>query len=281
MLGERKQMEPKKLNNKQVKEALLETLVYFDEICKRYDLKYTLDAGTLLGAVRHKGFIPWDDDIDVAMPYNDYKKLIHLSNEINKNGRFVIHGYSKKISNRERYIYPYLKLENNNTIANFKTNKDRGGAWVDIFPLNKVPIDKNSYLRLIKKLKVDYKLLFIANRKVKENKVKKSIRSLIYLDRNRMRDRMVKSIDRLEKLPSTNYLSETIGNCMCDTAEEVFRKKIPVKWFDNLINLEFESHRFCAISEYEKYLTMQYGDWKKLPPIEERVNSHEFDLYRK
>ncbi|PEG78734.1 LicD family protein, partial [Lactobacillus sp. UMNPBX17] len=81
-------METKKLNNKQVKEALLDTLVYFDKICKKYDLKYTLDAGTLLGAVRHHGFIPWDDDIDVAMPYKDYKKLISLSSEINKNNHF-------------------------------------------------------------------------------------------------------------------------------------------------------------------------------------------------
>ena len=101
-------METKKLNNKQVKEALLDTLVYFDKICKKYDLKYTLDAGTLLGAVRHHGFIPWDDDIDVAMPYKDYKKLISLSSEINKNNHFIIHGYSKEINDKENYIYPYL-----------------------------------------------------------------------------------------------------------------------------------------------------------------------------
>ena len=274
-------METKKLNNKQVKEALLDTLVYFDKICKKYDLKYTLDAGTLLGAVRHHGFIPWDDDIDVAMPYKDYKKLISLSSEINKNNRFIIHGYSKEINDKENYIYPYLKLEDNHTIADFKMNKDKGGAWVDIFPLNNVPANSKLYLKYIRKLRIYYRLLFIGNRRFKENKIKSGIRSLIYLDRNRMRDKMIKSIDKLDELPATNYLSETIGNCMCDTSKEVFRKKIPVEWFDNLAELEFEGHKFCAISEYEKYLTMQYGDWRKLPSLEDRVNSHAFDLFRK
>lgn len=274
-------METKKLNNKQVKEALLDTLVYFDKICKKYDLKYTLDAGTLLGAVRHHGFIPWDDDIDVAMPYTDYKKLISLSNEINKNNRFIIHGYSKEINDKENYIYPYLKLEDNHTIADFKMNKDQGGAWVDIFPLNNVPANSKLYLKYIRKLRIYYRLLFIGNRRFKENKIKSGIRSLIYLDRNRMRDKMIKSIDKLDELPATNYLSETIGNCMCDTSAEVFRKKIPIEWFDNLAKLEFEGYKFCAISEYEKYLTMQYGDWRKLPPLEDRVNSHSFDLFRK
>ncbi|MGE9986733.1 LicD family protein [Lactobacillus johnsonii] len=274
-------METKKLNNKQVKEALLDTLVYFDKICKKYDLKYTLDAGTLLGAVRHHGFIPWDDDIDVAMPYKDYKKLISLSSEINKNNRFIIHGYSKEINDKENYIYPYLKLEDNHTIADFKMNKDQGGAWVDIFPLNNVPANSKLYLKYIRKLRIYYRLLFIGNRRFKENKIKSGIRSLIYLDRNRMRDKMIKSIDKLDELPATNYLSETIGNCMCDTSTEVFRKKIPVEWFDNLAELEFEGYKFCAISEYEKYLTMQYGDWRKLPPLEDRVNGHSFDLFRK
>lgn len=274
-------METKKLNNKQVKEALLDTLVYFDKICKKYDLKYTLDAGTVLGAVRHHGFIPWDDDIDVAMPYKDYKKLISFSSEINKNNRFIIHGYSKEINDKENYIYPYLKLEDNHTIADFKMNKDQGGAWVDIFPLNNVPANSKLYLKYIRKLRIYYRLLFIGNRRFKENQIKSGIRSLIYLDRNRMRDKMIKYIDKLDELPATNYLSETIGNCMCDTSAEVFRKKIPVEWFDNLAKLEFEGYKFCAISEYEKYLTMQYGDWKKLPPLEDRVNSHSFDLFRK
>ncbi len=274
-------METKKLNNKQVKEALLDTLVYFDKICKKYDLKYTLDAGTLLGAVRHHGFIPWDDDIDVAMPYKDYKKLISFSSEINKNNRFIIHGYSKEINDKENYIYPYLKLEDNHTIADFKMNKDQGGAWVDIFPLNNVPANSKLYLKYIRKLRIYYRLLFIGNRRFKENQIKSGIRSLIYLDRNRMRDKMIKSIDKLDELPATNYLSETIGNCMCDTSAEVFRKKIPVEWFDNLAKLEFEGYKFCVISEYEKYLTMQYGDWRKLPPLEDRVNSHSFDLFRK
>ena len=68
---------------------------------------------------------------------------------------------------------------------------------------------------------------------------------------------------------------------MCDSTKEVFRKKIPIQWFENLTKVEFEGYKFSAISEYDKYLTMQYGDWKKLPPIEERINSHAFDLYRK
>ncbi len=271
----------KKLNDIEIKEALLETLVYFDQICRKYNLKYTLHAGSLLGAIRHKGFIPWDDDIDVAMPYVDYKKLISLGDEINKNGRFILHGYSEEKNNEENYIYPYLKLEDNTTVANFKFMKDSGGSWVDIFPINSVPVNQNKYIKYLKKVDLNLRLLFAGNRiKNQDSKLHKIFRSILYANRNSLRNNLVNKIEKLNTL-NTDVVSDTIGFSIGANYDKAAKKVFPRNWFNHYVDADFEGHKFKVIKNYDKYLTIEYGDWRKLPPVEERINKHGFDLYKK
>lgn len=123
----------KKLNDKETKQKLLNILEYFDFLCSENNLNYSLYGGTLLGAVRHKGFIPWDDDIDVAMPLKDYEKFLSLS-EI-KAGKYRLHDRNSEENNHENYYYPFAKLEDEDTIINFFKNRDKGGAFIDIFPI--------------------------------------------------------------------------------------------------------------------------------------------------
>lgn len=263
----------KKCTNKEIKDTLFDILVYFDKLCTNYNLKYTLDAGTLLGAARHKDFIPWDDDIDVAMPYEDYKKLVSLGDKINQlDTPYRLHGYSKKINNQEHYIYPFLKLENKNTIAKFYTAKDNGGAWIDIFPLNCVPEDKRVFEKYAKKMDLYHSLLGKGDTINQESTIKKIGRAIIRLGSSFYRNRMVEMLDELGQIHSDKISDTVWAN---DRLNDVF----PANFINNYIKMEFRGRKFWAVKEYDKYLTIQYGDWRKLPPKEQRMGHHEYDLF--
>lgn len=123
----------KKLHNK-----ILDTLVAVDAVCKKHNLRYYIIAGTLLGAVRHKGFIPWDDDLDIAMPRSDYDKLIAHSTEwLPKQYELIC------TENDPNYPLPFAKIQNaETTLIERKHMKYLGGIYIDVFPLDGVPQNK-------------------------------------------------------------------------------------------------------------------------------------------
>ena len=109
----------------EIKKIELDLLDEFDAFCEKHNLKYTLDSGTLIGAIRHKGFIPWDDDIDVAMPYPDYLKFIELFNKENQNLRGeALYGLA--------YGFHYAKLCDKRTVVKREHRKDSMlfGVWI-------------------------------------------------------------------------------------------------------------------------------------------------------
>jgi len=126
-------IDPKTLREAQL--IMLDMLVEFDKICQKYNLKYWLDSGTLLGAVRHQGFIPWDDDIDLSMPIEDYNKFIEIAeNELSSDIFF------QTTQTDNKFPFDYIKLRSNRAkIVEFH-EKDRDieyhqGVFVDIFPM--------------------------------------------------------------------------------------------------------------------------------------------------
>lgn len=264
----------KKLNLAQKKECILNILIYFDKICSTYSLNYTLDAGTLLGAARHKGFIPWDDDIDVAMPYEDYVKLIKLTPSINLNSRYVVRGFSKKEMKQDGYSYPFLKIEDTNTTAKFYKTCDNGGAWIDIFPLTDIPDSKILFKRYAIELIFLRKCLAASNTQYDKNVIKNAIRKVSRPFKGVFRDKMIAITKELGKC-STNQIADTVWG------DNRFHDIFPKTFFNNYIDLEFEGHKFKAISNYDDYLTIEYGDWRKLPPKNERKGHHFYDLFLK
>lgn len=262
----------KKLNDDQIKDRLFEILIFFDSFCKKNDLQYTLDAGTLLGAARHKDFIPWDDDIDVAMPFNDYKKLISLSKNIDPNGKFVMHGYSKKINNKENYIYPFLKLENSRTMAKISIAHDKGGAWIDIFPLNYVPDNQREFLKYVQKFNRLHDLIGIADAKKNENPLKASLRWVIRRGSNLYRNKMINLMYSLDTVKSSR-----VEDIVWATNRE--HDFFPAEILEEYTTLEFRGRKFKVVKDYDKYLTIEYGNWRKLPPKNERVSHHGYELF--
>lgn len=147
---------------KELFNVLLDLLSQFDKICRENDLEYSIFAGTLLGAIRHKGFIPWDDDIDIAMSRKDYNKLLQLSSD-----KIPVPYFLQTPTTDKGYHKGFARLRNSNTTeisyidAVFECNH---GAFIDIFPLDAVPDKSDEFLRQIKKLKKYVKLLHFAGR---------------------------------------------------------------------------------------------------------------------
>lgn len=134
---------------KQIWNIELELLFKLDEVCKKYNLRYWLDSGTLLGAIRHHGFIPWDDDIDLVMPRCDYDKLVKISKQ-----EFTEPYYFQIINNDPNYAGIHAKIRNTNTTAIFKSwlfTDVNQGIFIDIFPLDGVPGNESEKVALFEK----------------------------------------------------------------------------------------------------------------------------------
>ncbi|MEG2626285.1 MAG: LicD family protein, partial [Christensenella sp.] len=145
----------KKLSIDEMKQIELELMSELDRVCRENNLSYVLAYGSCLGAVRHKGFIPWDDDMDVAMPRADYERLIDSFDQLKSKPHYELVSYRNN-----KAIYPFVKLIDTTThvLENFADKRFSTGVWVDIFPLDKVdPSDgalfrRNKYLALMRSL---------------------------------------------------------------------------------------------------------------------------------
>ena len=250
---------------KKLQDTELDILCEIDRICIKNHIQYFIMYGTLLGAVRHKGFIPWDDDIDIAMPREDYIKFLNVVNNELKE-KYIL----DFITTNKDYYLSYPKIKNKNTVfqekssINYKGNK---GIWVDIFPFDNYTTDKKSILF---KLKYRFILLF------KAIMIKKTLK--LYLGRcdflykilssifnNKF---IVKLIERLSiNRNNSDYILHYDNNSEIQKTP-IFRKKdiFPLK------KIEFCGKKFYAPRDCDKILTQSYGsDYMKLPPVEKRV----------
>lgn len=249
---------------KKLKETELEILDEIVRICEKHDIKYFLFYGTLIGCVRHKGMIPWDDDIDICMTRNDYNKFIKIA-EIELNEKFIV----DSIKTNKQYYLPFIKIRNKYTCfdeqnLNNKKYKGNKGIWVDILPLD---YSKTNDSKLIKvKEWIAYRifsLMVIKNINYKNKYL--FLHYLLKIVPNRFLYFMYNSLivsekdkyDYLIPYASINNLKNGIYN-----KNDIFP----------LIKKEFEGKMYNVPNKYDKILTVIYGDYMKLPPIEERVD---------
>ena len=259
-----------KLNNNQLdhlRRVEFEMLVEIDRICRKYDIKYSLDGGTLLGAVRHKGFIPWDDDIDVIMLRNEYEKFYCVCKKELDKSRFFLQEYRTD----KHYLFGYEKIRRKNSIfkrVGQEHLKQYGGIFVDIFVADNVPDDpiaRNIHLFLCFLIR---KGLYSENgRKSEDSVFMKSIYELVsfiprnfwFATRNLIASICNKNKTELVRHMTHNYRKEC-------------RYGMPAVCFENYVDLEFEGKKFKAFRDYDLYLSTLYGDYMKLPPVEQRVS---------
>lgn len=261
----------KKLNLRETQLCLLNILKYTKKTLEKNDLNYSLAYGTLIGAARHKGFIPWDEDLDIIMPYNDYLKMLQLPEFNNPNFKYTVHyAGNTRLNNEKKYDFPFAKIEDNTTQCIFKMSDEGGGAFLDIFPLTPVPlVGSDKYARKMKSLERWLQYTLIYHDDALKSIAQKIINPLYRPIRNRIIKEAFKFVheDNYKELTNATW---GFGN---------FNETIPREWMNNYTTLEFEGEKFRALYNYDEWLTNIYGDWRKLPPMKDRVGHHFFDLY--
>jgi lipopolysaccharide cholinephosphotransferase len=258
----------KRIDLNELREIELDMLIDFDKYCNKNGLRYYLAYGTLLGAVRHKGFIPWDDDIDVVMPRPDYERLLHLYKTTPIDKRINIATYR----NNDSCICPFIKLQDLRTIGHEDDLKEtfKTRVWIDIFPMDGIPKDEVERKKHFKVLKALKQKISLCTRPFVfcKNPARLAKRLFIFLFYGFVDIKKVnKKIE--EKAMKYSYdESDYVGVMTFFSGEkEMMAKSI----FENPVCLEFEGHKFYAPREYDKYLTRMYGDYMTLPPIEKRI----------
>lgn len=222
--------------------ALLDIYRAFDDLCRRYGLLHYVAYGTLLGAVRHKGFIPWDDDFDVMMPRPDYEKLITLRKELPNYLQW------KSIETDERYGLLFGKIYEKRQDLILQVQKASGlaleqGLFIDVFPLDGLPTS--------------------------------SIGMQTWRVRRALRRRMCSRQHLQEWFKKWRYAdSRFVGFANCEYSD-VLRIRYPKETLGKPRRMEFDGIFVNAPIDPERILVLDYGDWQSLPPPEKRIPTHQ------
>ena len=251
----------------------LEILLYFKDFCDEHKLKFFLCGGSCIGAIRHKGFIPWDDDIDMFMPRNDYERLEELWNKYADTQKYSCCRSNKDIN----YKHPMTTIRDNNTtfIRDYQAGLDvNHGVRIDIIPYDGCPESKIKRL-----IQIGWAFVFhLFNREATSSTHFKYIGKIgeIILRIIKNKDTRYKiwkyAEGQMTKYPinkDTKYVTD-----LCSYFRFI-KIRYPKEYFDDIIYREFEGHQMPIPIGYDGYLKMAFGDYMELPPEEEREPKHE------
>lgn len=262
----------KKIDLDSIKKIELDILSYIDNICIENNLQYFLCGGTLLGAVRHKGFIPWDDDIDISMPRPDYDKFIELLEK--NNGKYRILSIKQ-----ENYYYNFAKVVDSDT-----TLSEHGclpienlGVYVDVFPLEGFPTDKVARKKHFNKLNMLRKRIerYSRGKSIIRKNLIKYIQS-VYLYHINKKTTLSELQKKYEELARKYNYDESVYVYATGGAykkKDIFIKEI----FSNGTDVIFENKKFNAPKDCDTYLGQLYGNYMQLPPIQNRISHHNYE----
>ena len=248
-----------------LKNILLEMLDKFLLICNEYNLSYTLLGGSVLGAVRHRGIIPWDDDIDIGMPRPDYDRLLSIADDVFGERYKLVSAYNDK-----DYLYTFAKLyDNETTLIEFKNLFYLGGIYIDIFPLDGIPSKMAKRVHRIMKIRYAATNLFLAKY---SSKYKKShyLKYLAYKIIFRTPNNALKICDKLSRKYPYAEQYDIVNYSGAWEEKEIS----DYSWFNPLIEYTFEGRKVWGPNNYDAYLTKLYGNYMIPPPLEKRKSHH-------
>jgi lipopolysaccharide cholinephosphotransferase len=266
---ERKELTQEQLRKMQLLEVGMAE--EFDRVCRKHNIMYSLDGGTLIGAVRHKGFIPWDDDMDICMLREEYEKFRKVADELNPDIC-----YFQDHENDPEYRWGFAKLRRTGTSfvrlgqehMNYKT-----GIAIDIFPLDDVPKSVIGQMFLDLYCYCLRKTLWSEAGK----KTSKGLKRIWFSLLSKIPSDFV--FDRIKKITrkSRNTTPNRVRVLMFPSIGKIYYKRplktrysIPKSWFTELDEYEFEGKKFWGTRDYDARLYHQYGDYMTLPPEDQR-----------
>ena len=259
---------PDYLTLDQIKQCELDILTTIDKICESYGLKLYLAGGTALGAVRHKGFIPWDDDIDVCLPRPDYEKL----NSLLKDSEILPPYYHAVSLENSTYNMPFMKVVDTRTSCSFDflEEGDANGLWIDILPVDGLPDDEKAIRKIYKKAGTLRRIAALGSAKTGAGKTKAKtlLKYVLVPAAKAIRSEFISN--EIRKIATANKyeLSKKVGIItwgLYGPAEAMEKSQ-----FEIPKEVSFEGHTFNVASCIDSYLHNLYGDYMKLPPEDKR-----------
>ena len=268
------EIEKKYLTKEERQACSLKLLKCFDAFCSSHSIRYSLSGGTLLGAIRHNGFIPWDDDIDVELPRPDYNRFVMDYKD--PQGRYKC--YAPEIGNSMITYARLCDMVDTGSIPYCPWCKENTGIYIDIFPVDALPDDYNEFAETSAKLHrlVFYDLYYSRGATVQITRdlgFKRIIRIL--------GKRLVYGRKDIEERLKT--ILDILGERDYSNAHHVGQVAYPMYWkgkffdkdiYDSYTRVKFEDSEFSAVSQYDLMLKGLYGDYMELPPVEKRVPAH-------
>ncbi len=240
-------------------------LDYVHQFCEEHGITYFLSSGSLLGAVRHGGYIPWDDDIDIYMPRTEYERLLR---EFKNNEQYRLLDPAKE----PHYYYTFAKVVDLRTrMIEKETEGYEIGVYMDIFPIDYVPDDLKEREHVFKRKRLLYKIrrCKISN----SNPLYSRIAYWCYKF-------LPVSVEQLNRMIRKLIVRKEPTQYVCNMTEAGLGAKhcFPAKDIASTVNIKFEDRIYKTMVGYKDYLSCTYGDYMKLPPVEQRV-THQFTAY--
>lgn len=278
-MSEAKELTPEQFRKMQLTE--LDMLVEFDRVCRKHNIKYVLFGGSLLGAIRHKGYIPWDDDADIGMLREDYNKFKKYANEMDAKVC-----YFQDHDTDSEYRWGYGKLRRTDTVyvrVGQEHLKCKTGIFVDVFPMDDVP--KSVIGQIIQDKKVFCLRKVLWSEVAKKNT--KGFMRLWYTMLSKIPVNMVfKAYDKYAQ--KSNNSTPNRVRCLSFPATGTLYKKNPISerysmpksWFLDRKEYLFEGKMFYSSRDYDTVLSYIYGDYMQLPPEDKRGQHSPFSIIK-
>ncbi len=252
---------------------LLKMFSWFHNFCVAHNLRYYCLGGTMLGAVRHQGFIPWDDDIDVGLPREDYEKLLELLGGKISDG-FYLESYKQ---GKKDFIYSYAKFYDTTTTLIENTRyKTKRGLYIDVFPLDGIGNTEKEAKINYQKIVPLLNLLSVKSCGIRKGRkwyknlsiiLARIIPDCILSEKN-----LIKKINHIcmqQSFDKCNYICNADGNWR---EKEIIKRDV----FGEPKLYEFNGLKVYGVYDYDSYLTHMYGKWRNFPPVDKRVTHHDY-----
>lgn len=265
----------KKINIVEQKKIMVEILAYFDKVCRQNNINYSLIGGSLIGAIRHQGIIPWDDDIDVILSRDNYLKIIEIL-EKDDDARFKI--LTK--NNTKDYFFPFPKLVDKRTYVVEHQNLEQiseYGIYIDIFSYNFMPNSQKERTKAVKKIKLYNSMMSRKKLNFKKEGIKQNF---LRFNKNMISkvigyDSIYKKLEKIYNKYSKNKSDYVVSNWpIYDISKEIQKSNSIAEY----INVSFENIQVMIFKNYDEILKTTFGDYMQLPP-EDKRKSHGLEAY--
>lgn len=261
----KEKIEPISLEEK--KSIQLEMLKEIDVFCRKNNIKYSLAFGTLIGAVRHKGFIPWDDDVDIMMPLPDMLRFKEL-----------FHSETLKycdVDTEDHYDFAFSRIVHTGTFDKIGLRCKGYGVCIDTYPIVSIPSDKSQQDEYFANaLRIQKKRLKI---RLWQNRIIRYLPFSSIPGSNSIHKEYRDSLIKNSQPYGSTHCYYAVAGPLKIRNRTMYDRDI----FNELIDVEFEGIQFCCIKEYDYFLTLMYGDYMTPPPEDQRHPYHGGEYYWK